>query len=332
MMCLVLEPIDPSGISLLEDAGIEVCRADLSNFASALPLLRRAHAVITRGRGIDAASLRAAENLILVSHHGTGLDAVDVAASDRNGILVTNTPEANAAAVAEHAVMLMLAVARKAVAADGAARRGDFGFKYDADVVELGGRVLGLVGVGSIGVRVARIARAGFGMRVIACRSPGPTSAPDEGIALCPSLDALLARSDVVSLHLPHNAVTHGLIGARQLALMKPGAILVNTARGGLVDESALAEALAAGRLAGAGLDVFADETESLRDSPLAHLPNVVLSPHLAGSSRDALAKAAGMAAAQVIDVFADRRPPHLVNPHIWDRRRHPSRAPEGTA
>jgi D-3-phosphoglycerate dehydrogenase len=217
---------------------------------------------------------RQAGHLRLLSIWGTGTDNVDLAAAKRHGVMVTNTPGVAARAVAEHALALLLAVARRIPQVDAATRHGEW---LRGEVVLLTGKTLGIVGLGAVGREFARLGAA-IGMRVIAW-TPHPK--PELGLKLV-SLDRLLARADVVSLHLRLSPETQGMIGIRQFGLMKRSAILINTARGAITDEVALIEALSTHRIAAAGLDVF--ETEPLpQGHPLTRLENVVLTPHSAG-------------------------------------------------
>jgi D-3-phosphoglycerate dehydrogenase len=215
-----------------------------------------------------------AGNLRLLSIWGTGTDNVDLAAANRLGVTVTNTPGVAARAVAEHALALLLAAARRIPQVDAATRHGEW---LRGEVLLLAGKTLGIVGLGAVGREFARLGAA-VGMRVVAW-TPHPK--PELGFELV-SLDELLARADVVSLHLRLSPETQGLIGIRQLGLMKRSSILINTARGAITDEVALVEALSSRRIAAAGLDVF--ETEPLpQGHPLTRLDNVVLTPHSAG-------------------------------------------------
>ena len=211
--------------------------------------------------------------LRLISIWGTGTDNVDLGAAQRRGIRVTNTPGVSAVAVAEHTLALMMAVAKRTVQVDRDVRQGLW---PRAMVTQLRGKTLGLLGTGAIGREVARLG-AGIGMRVVAW-----TFHPEGDIATWVAFDEVFRQSDVLSIHLRLSKETSGLIRREQLELMKPGAILVNTARGGIVHESDLVQALETNRIAGAGLDVF--ETEPLPpDSPLRAMRNVVLTPHAAG-------------------------------------------------
>lgn len=275
-----------------------------------------ADAILARLGTITGRVIEHAPRLRIIARHGVGVDAVDMEAATRRGIVVTTTGSENAAAVAEYTFALLLALLRKVVRADGEMRSG--AWSRDPLVgAELDGRTLGIVGLGAIGRRVARQAM-GFGMRVLAA-DPHLLTSGDAQIELT-SLEDLLPRADVVTLHTRLTADTAHLIDARTLALMKPGACLVNTARGELVDERALVEALSSGALAGAALDTY--EHEPLpADSPLRKLPNVVLSPHVAGQTEEALVRVATSAAQAILDDFAGRRPRHVYNPEAYDVR-----------
>ncbi|MGA2271552.1 MAG: phosphoglycerate dehydrogenase [Bryobacteraceae bacterium] len=241
--------------------------------------------------------------LRLLSVWGTGTDHVDLAAAARHGVTVTNTPGISAISVAEHALALLLGVARRIPQVDAATRRGEW---PRGQSLELDGKTCGVIGMGAIGRRFARIA-AGIGMRVIAWTMHPQ---PQPGVEFV-ELDHLYRASDVVSIHLRLSPATESFIGPRQFALMKPTAILINTARGAIVDQAALIDALTAGRIAGAGLDVF--EVEPLPPGhPLTSLSNVVITPHCAGITPEALEASLRMAAENIWDFLAGR-PAHVV-------------------
>ncbi|MGH8787135.1 MAG: hydroxyacid dehydrogenase [Cupriavidus necator] len=321
-VCLITQPIHPIGAERMRAVGIEVRHSAATNETERIAEVRDVNAVIVR-EGLSAAAIDAAPRLAVISNHGTGTDKIAVAHAHACGIPVVSTPAANVRAVAEHTMMLMLAVARGTVLADAATRRSDWQHRYTAPMHSLYGKTLGIVGFGRTGQIVAQMARAGFGMQV-AVWSPRVDEAEvaAHGAARVDTLQALLAVSDVVSLHRPLRPDTQHTIDAAALGAIKPGAILVNTSRGGLVDEPALVDALRSGRLFGAGLDVFEREPLPI-SSPLATLPNVVLSPHQAGSTQEALADTASQCAAQIIDVLAGRQPEHMLDPSVWARRRH---------
>lgn len=275
-----------------------------------------ANAILARLGTISGRVIDNATHLRIIARHGVGVDAVDLAAATRRGIIVTTTGGENAAAVAEYTFALLLALVRKLVVADAGMRQGEWS-RESLVGVELEGRTLGIVGFGAIGRRVARQAM-GFGMRVVAF-DPNITDADVPEVALT-TLDDLLARSDVVTLHTRLTADTTRQIDARALARMKPGAFLVNTARGEAVDEAALTQALLSGALGGAALDTY--EREPLAaDSPLRQLSNVVLSPHVAGQTGAALVRVARSAAQAILDELAGRRPKHVYNPEAYDIR-----------
>ena len=319
--CLILQPIHPAGHETLRQGGVEPCvAADLAPAALAAAVAD-VRAIITRDAPVGADLIAAAPRLEVIGVHGVGVDPIAVDAATRRGVAVVNTPGTNARSVAEHALALTFHLAKAIGAGDRAARAGDTGFKYRTRLVELEGATFGVVGFGDIGRATARLAR-GLGMDVVAwSRSRPDADVAAEGVRRAPDLSALLAESDVVSLHLPATPATRGLIGRAEIGRMKPGAFLVNTARGALVDEAALAEALRSGALAGAGLDVFA--TAGLApDSPLRGLDTVVLTPHVAGSTEAALRRTAVAVAEAVLDVLAGRRPRHLLDEDAWPRLR----------
>jgi phosphoglycerate dehydrogenase-like enzyme len=243
--------------------------------------------------GVDPVTARVLEagRLRVVVKYGSGMDNIDVAAAERLGVRVSSTPGANARSVAELAVALLLALARNVATHDRGVRQGSW---KRVTGIELAGKRLGIVGYGAIGREVAEIARRGLGMDVVA-HDPFVEEA---GVPLR-SLGEVLATSDAVSLHLPLTDETRGVIGEGELAAMKPTAFLINTARGGLVDEAALAEALRSGRLAGAALDGF--EAEPLGASPLRELDNVVFSPHAGAATREAVLRTASRAVDQLL-------------------------------
>lgn len=320
-VCLIIQPIHPVGLKRLEAAALTPRLASRSDMATVAREIADATAIITRSAGLTAAAMDAASALRVIGSHGIGVDAIAVDHATAIGIPVVNTPEANRLSVAEHVIALMLAVAKRTLAADAATRKGDFNFKYGNPATEISGKALGLIGFGGIGRLVAQMARAAFAMDVVVLSE---TVAPAEiqalGYRVARSLDALLAEADIISLHRILRTNSGHLLGARELGLMKPTAILVNTARGRLIDEAALVAALAAGKIAGAGLDVFISESMPA-SHPLLALPNVVLSPHIAGSTTEALARTAEQVVAHILDVLAGT-PTCVVNPAVWERRR----------
>jgi D-3-phosphoglycerate dehydrogenase len=307
---LITEELSPAGIAQLE-SDFEIRHADGSDRAQLLPALADADAVIIRSATtIDAEALEHAPKLRVVARAGVGLDNVDVEAATRAGVMVVNAPTSNIVSAAEHAVALLLSAARNVPQAMASLKSGQW--KRSAFTgVELQDKVVGILGLGKIGVLVAQ-RLAPFGMTVIAYDPyVAAARAAQLGVRLV-SLEELLAESDFISVHLPKNAETTGLIGDRQLRMVRPGVRIINAARGGIVDESALASALADGRVAGAALDVYA--TEPCTDSPLFGLPNVVATPHLGASTHEAQEKAGTQVARSVRLALAGEFVPDAVN------------------
>lgn len=319
--CFIVQPIHPAGVERLRAAGIEPRFASATDMGAVAAEIGDAVAVITRDAGLTAAAIAAAPRLAIIANHGIGTNKLDIPAATARRIPIVNTPTANARSVAEHAIALILAVARRIVPGDAALRQGDWAFRYSGGMSEIGGKTLGLAGFGTIARITAEIARLGFGMRVVVWSPNAPAAdIAAAGYERVETLEALLAAADVLSLHRPARPDTRHMIDAGALAQMKPGAILVNTARGPLIDEDALAAALRAGQIAGAGLDVF--DTEPLAaDSPLCGLQNIVITPHVAGATEDALRATALDCAEKIVTVLDGTRPPHLVNPEVWDNR-----------
>ena len=257
-------------------------------------LLRTAHAT----RKV----LEAEPNLQIVARHGVGLDIIDVDAATELGIQVTNTPLSNGLSVAEHAVAGMLALARKLVPLSEAAKRGDFFYKNHCKGVELSGKTLGLIGMGFIGSHVARIAALGFGMKVIVYKGHMAGKEIPEYVTLV-DWDQVFQQSDFVSVHIPLRPENVGIIGDREFQMMKPSAIFVNTARGKVVREEEMIQALREHQIAGAFIDVFSKEPITV-DDPLLHLDNVLATPHCGGSTEEALTRSAVHAAMEIDRFF----------------------------
>jgi D-3-phosphoglycerate dehydrogenase len=276
-----------------------------------------ASAILARLGTVTRRVIEASPGLRIIARHGVGLDAVDLAAATERGVVVTSTGSANAAAVAEYSFALLLSLVRRTALADSSMRAGQWA-RDPLVGMELDGRTIGIIGLGAIGARVARQA-LGFGMKVLAARSQRPQRLV-EGVVLVP-LDELLARSDAVSLHLRLSTETAGVLDAGRIAAMRPGALLVNTARGELIDETAMIRALESGHLGGAALDTYAEEPLPSA-SPLRMMPNVVLSPHVAGQTAEAVERV-GLAAAQaILDELSGRRAANVHNEAAYEVRR----------
>jgi lactate dehydrogenase-like 2-hydroxyacid dehydrogenase len=277
-------------------------------------------ALLTAGERVDDALLAACPRLKVVSNIAVGYNNIDLAACTRHGVAATNTPDVLNEATADHAWALLLAAARRVTESDRYVRAGQWK-RWEFEMLmgaELYGTTLGIVGMGRIGRAIARRAK-GFGMRVVYHNRTRLPSAQEDG-AIWMSTEEVLRSADHVILVVPYSQATHHLIGASQLALMKPTAVLVNIARGGVVDDNALIEALQGGRLAAAGLDVF--ENEPKLDPRFLALDNAVLTPHIASSTRATRNAMAQLAMRNLGDVLAGRRPAALLNPEVWDSRR----------
>ncbi|MBD8542373.1 hydroxyacid dehydrogenase [Oxalobacteraceae sp. CFBP 8761] len=271
-----------------------------------------ATAMIVRTFQMREAEIALAQHLKIIAKHGSGVDNIDIPAATRKGITVTNTPGANADAVAEYVLTLALATARRVALSDRRLRTSVPGQVQDG--IELGGKTLGLIGLGDIGSRTASLFRNAFAAEVIAYDPYAPASAFEQcGARQVRDVSSVLTDADVISLHVPLMDSTRHLIGAAELAMMKPTAILINAARGGIVDELALHAALLDGRIAGAGSDVFEIEPPPA-EHPLLSLDNFVGSPHVAGSSREALQRMGFGAARAVLAVLSGETPPHVLN------------------
>jgi D-3-phosphoglycerate dehydrogenase len=248
--------------------------------------------------------------LKVVARAGVGLDNIDVPAATANGVMVVNAPTSNIVSAAEHAVALLLAAARNVAAADASLRAGEWR-RSAFNGVELAGKTVGVVGLGKIGQLFAQRIAA-FDVQLIAYDPyVAPARAAQLGIDLV-ELDELLRRADAISIHLPKTAETLGLIGARELSITKPGVLIVNAARGGLVDEEALAAAIRSGHVGGAGIDVFA--AEPCTSSPLFELPQVVVTPHLGASTAEAQDRAGTDVARSVLLALRGEFVPNAVN------------------
>ncbi|WP_216209101.1 phosphoglycerate dehydrogenase [Amycolatopsis aidingensis] len=307
---LLAEKLAPSVVSALGDE-VEVRHVDGTDRPALLDAVQEADALLVRSATkVDAEVLAAAPTLKVVARAGVGLDNVEVPAATERGVLVVNAPTSNIVSAAEHAVALLLAVARRVPAADQSLRGGEWK-RSSYTGVELNGKTVGIVGLGKIGQLVGQ-RLASFGTELIAYDPYASAQrAAQLGIELV-SLDELLQRSDMISIHLPKTPETTGLIDAAALAKTKQGVIIVNAARGGLVDEDALADAVRSGQVGGAGVDVFS--TEPTTSSPLFELPNVVVTPHLGASTTEAQDRAGTDVARSVVLALRGDFVPDAVN------------------
>ncbi len=295
---LIADPLHAAGLEILEQAGAEIHLLTEEERPRLAELVADFDALVVRSMTtVDAPLLAAGERLKVVGRAGVGVDNVDVAAATERGILVVNAPTANLMSAVEHTFALLLALARNVPAAERSLRAGEWKRKQFQGV-ELDGRTLGVVGLGRIGQQVAARARA-FGMKVVAY-DPFLDAAVAKRLDIeLMEIEELLAVADVVTLHIPLTEQTRNLLSGERLAKMKPGALLINCARGGVVDEAALLEALDEGRLAGAALDVFAQEPPT--GSPLVEHPRVVVTPHIGAQTREAQERVATETARMVL-------------------------------
>lgn len=257
-------------------------------------------------------------NLLVLSTSGAGYDTVNLADATEAGVAVVNQAGGNKEGVAEHVMAMMLSLSKKIMLSDHQMRRGGTYNRRDFMGDDLLGRTIGMIGLGNVGSRVAELCRGLFQMRVLAF-DPYLTAEQiaERGGEKVAVLDDLLRQADYVSVNCPHTAETRGMMGAREYALMQPHAYFITTARGGIHDEAALAAALTAGTIAGAGLDVWEDEPPP-SGHPLLHFDNVLVSPHTAGITRQSRYNIARIAAEQMIDILDGKRPPRLLNPEVW--------------
>lgn len=276
-------------------------------------------AAVVGAAPVGEAVMERAPGLVAIARTGIGYDAIDVAAATRRGIAVCNTPDGPTISTAEHAITLMLLIAKNVKGAESALRTGtSAGYYSRHEGIELEGKILGLVGFGRIARRVARIAE-GLGMHVMVFDPYIPASAVLPGIHRADTLDVLLRTADAVSVHVPLTDESRGMFGAAQFGSMKPGAVFINTARGGLVDHEALLGALEEGRLFGAGLDVTSPEPLPA-GHPLLTRDDVVVTPHVASATVDGKVRILRVAFEGAMAVLEGRKPVHLVNPEVWER------------
>jgi D-3-phosphoglycerate dehydrogenase len=306
---LVAGKLHPSGLDLLRSAPLTFDYVEEISEPSYQAYLPKADALVIRTQPLSATSIAKAPGLKIVSRHGVGYDAVDVPALNARGIPLCIVGDVNSSGVAEHAMMLILAATHRLIAADRATRDGDWGWRNGLQTHEVAGKRLLILGFGRIGQKLANLARA-FGMEVHAHDPYIPADRWPEGAARATDLAQALAQADAVSLHLPR--ADRAVLGTPELALMKPTAVLVNTARGGLLDEVALADALRAGRLGGAGIEVFDAEPPG-KDHPLFGLDQAVLTPHNAALTVECAERMAIASVQNVLDFFSGKLDPALV-------------------
>lgn len=316
---ILLSKLYDAGRAMLEGKA-ELVEAYCNDPHEAEDLFDGAAGVFLGNQKFGADIIRRHPSLKFLAKQGSGFDNIDTAAATKAGMPVVISAGANAQAVAEHVMLLILAANRCLYRYETALRDGNFAVRSSCTSHELLGKTLGLVGLGRIGRAVEKYALA-FGMKTLAY-DPwlSPEAAKDTGCALCDSLDALLEQSDTVSLHVPLTLETRGMIGAQALARMKPGAVLINCSRGGIVDEDALYQALTDGHLSAAGLDVFAQEPASA-SHPLFTLDNVIATPHCAALTWESAQTMSQKTAEGILAVLAGKPWDGVANPEVYTLR-----------
>lgn len=331
MKCLIIQPIHEVGIKFLKDNNIDVDISDSAKMDYIETVIKPYDAVITRNAGLTKKCIDSAPNLLVIGNHGVGVNPIDVEHATYMGIPVINTPTANSQSVAEHVFGQILCLYRRLVTADLSVRNLDSNFRYKNSFYELKGKTIAIIGFGRIGKIIKRIAEKAFNMRVLTVSREdiwGYTKIRDKRKKLGQSLKssdcqllAVLREADVVSLNIPLTNETTELVDINWFEIMKNDALIVNTARGELINNTHLVKALEAGLIAGAALDVF--DIEPLpKDHILMNAEGILLSPHIGGSTVEALKRTAYETSLQVKEVLNNKRPKHLVNPESWSKRR----------
>ncbi|OHE30138.1 MAG: hypothetical protein A3J94_08640 [Syntrophus sp. RIFOXYC2_FULL_54_9] len=316
---LIVQAIHERGMQVFDES-FDVRVASDPSVATVIKEIKGVEGVVVRMAPFTREIIEAADALKVIGRHGVGVDTIDLQAATEKGIVVTNTPNANATSVAEHTLTAIGALAKRVVVYDHAIRNRRWELRNSYGAIDLDGKTLGLVGVGRIGSMVARRAAAAYNMKAIAFDPyVTPEKAREMGVTLCAAMDDVFEQADVVSLHTPLTPETRRLVNADRLRLMKPTAFLVNFSRGEVVDEKALYDALKTGVIAGAAIDVY-DPEPPLDDNPLFELDNILLSPHSAALTGECVIRMATGAAEGVVDVLTGRRPQFVVNPEVLNK------------
>ena len=310
---LIPQDVNKEGKDFLLAHGYKVVVGSASDPETIKREVAGCHAILARTALYPAEVIAAGTQLKIIARYGVGTDNIDVQAAEAQGVYVTIAKNCNVQSVAEHSISLMLACAKHLVFCHQETAKGHWEVRNTRPTTELNGKTLGLAGLGAIGQATAQKAHFGLNMRVIGYDPYMAGAALPEYIRTSASLDELLHEADVISLHIPATEANQNLIDARAFSLMKPGLILVNTARGGIVNEDALYEALKSNTIAAAGMDVFAEEPAKSTNK-LFTLPNIVLSPHNAGLSREAGTAMALSAAKAIHDVLSGNKPEYPIN------------------
>ena len=316
---VITEPIDNRGIEILKREAEVVYLPQLSE-RNLLDEIREAHAVAVRIAKVDRDLLAQSKNLLVIAKHGVGYDNIDVEAATQKRIPVVNTPEANAESVAEHNLGLMLSLSKKICTSDRALRQGSFEGQKNYIGTELKDKKLGVIGLGRIGSETARKCKLAFNMDIIVYDPYVPKEKLEQmGYAKTEKLYDLLQESDYVVICVPLTKETTNLIGLKELGLMKANAFLINSSRGGIVNEAALYDHLVKKKIAGAALDVFSQEPPP-SDHPLLSLDNFIATPHIGGVTAESMRRMAITMAEDILRVFRGERPRYLVNPQVYTK------------
>ncbi len=314
---VVTETIDNHGLELLKRETEVVYLPQLPG-RTLSEEIKEAYAVAVRVTKIGRDLLEQAQNLLVIAKHGVGYDNIDVETATRKRIVVVNTPEANAESVAEHNLGLMLSLAKKICTADRVLRQDRLKKREDYIGVELKDKKLGVIGLGRIGSELAHKCKIAFNMDIISYDPYVPKEKADQlGYTKVEKLDDVLRESDYVVICVPLTKETANLIGARELGSMKANAFLINSSRGGIVDEAALYDCLMKGKIAGAALDVFSQEPPPA-DHPLLSLDNFIATPHIGGMTAEAMRRMAITVAEEILRVLRGERPKYPVNPQVF--------------
>jgi D-3-phosphoglycerate dehydrogenase len=318
---ICIQPLHPEGMKILHArSDLEVIVPESQDPATWANFLPGAEAICVRLTEIPRALIEAAPNLRIIARHGVGFDNIDVAAATERGVIVATVGLSNAPSVVEHTIAMMYALAKRLFEFDRAVRAGDWQRKMKLDAIDVAGRTVLIIGLGRIGSRLAKALNA-LGLTCLGV-DPAYTRAEIEAMGCEPVADfrSALPRADFVTVHCPLQDDTRNLIGAVELALMKPSAYLINCARGGIVDEAALLDALNSRRIMGAALDVQIEEPPA-PDNPLLACDRLILTPHSAATTPETMMRSSVTVAQNVLDCFDGRLPvSHVVNPEVLKR------------
>lgn len=313
------EEIAEEGLKKLEKNNIELVVRKNNTSLFEMKNLEEFEGVLVRGSIINREMIERMSNLKIIARSGVGVDNIDVQAATDNGVYVCNVPDANFISVAEHVIGMIISLSHQIVKANNALKDGNFNVRHLYMGIELKGKTIGIIGFGKIGQLVAKKCVEGLGMKVLVYDPYVSKVESNEDIRLVSDIDIIFEKSDFISLHLPYIPKLHHFINEDKLKKMKRSAYLINCARGGLVDEVALAKAIKNKEIAGAGIDVFEKEPPA-KDNCLLSLENVIVTPHTAASTKESLTRMATGAAEEIIRVLNGERPKNNINIKINER------------